>query len=90
VIELSGKSKGELVLECDELWSVGKETGQTNQIERFNNTLRQRISRLVRKFLSFSKNLENDIEAIWVFSHINFLKNWSTKHVLYSDSLTFS
>jgi insertion element IS1 protein InsB len=34
---------------------VGKETGQTNHIERCNNTLRQRISRLVRKTLSFSK-----------------------------------
>lgn len=34
---------------------VGKESGQTNHIERLNNTLRQRISRLVRKTLSFSK-----------------------------------
>ena len=29
--------------------AVGKETGQTNHIERLNNTFRQRISRLVRK-----------------------------------------
>jgi IS1 family transposase len=29
--------------------SVGKETGKTNHIERLNCTLRQRISRLVRK-----------------------------------------
>jgi IS1 family transposase len=29
--------------------AVGKDTGQTNDIERFNNTMRQRISRLVRK-----------------------------------------
>jgi insertion element IS1 protein InsB len=36
--------------------AVGKETGQTNHIERFNNTLRQRIGRLVRKTFSFSKN----------------------------------
>lgn len=35
--------------------TVGKETGQTAHIERLNNTLRQRISRLVRKTLSFSK-----------------------------------
>ena len=35
--------------------SVGKETGQTAHIERWNNTLRQRISRYVRKTLSFSK-----------------------------------
>ncbi len=35
--------------------ALGKETGQTNHIERLNNTFRQRISRLVRKSLSFSK-----------------------------------
>lgn len=34
---------------------VGKETGLTNHVERLNNTLRQRISRFVRKALSFSK-----------------------------------
>ena len=48
---------------------VGKETGKTNHIERLNNTLRQRISRLVRKTLSFSKKLENHIGAIWYFVH---------------------
>jgi IS1 transposase len=50
-------------------FAVGKETGLTNYIERFNNTLRQRISRLVRKTLSFSKKLENQIGAIWNFIH---------------------
>jgi insertion element IS1 protein InsB len=34
---------------------VGKDTGETAHIERLNNTLRQRLSRLVRKTLSFSK-----------------------------------
>jgi IS1 family transposase len=34
---------------------VGKETGETNHVERLNNTIRQRFSRLVRKSLSFSK-----------------------------------
>jgi len=34
---------------------VGKEQGQTNHVERLNNTLLQRMSRLVRKALSFSK-----------------------------------
>ncbi len=34
---------------------VGKESGQTAHVERWNNTLRQRISRFVRKTLSFSK-----------------------------------
>lgn len=36
---------------------VGKETGQTNHIERFNNTIRQRLARFVRKTLSFSKSM---------------------------------
>ncbi len=49
--------------------SVGKESGKTNHIERFNLTMRQRISRLVRKTLSFSKKLENHIGAIWNFVH---------------------
>lgn len=49
--------------------AVGKETGKTSYVERFNNTLRQRVSRLVRKTLSFSKSLENHIGAIWYFVH---------------------
>ena len=49
--------------------AVGKETGQTALIERLNNTLRQRCSRLVRKTLSFSKKLSNHIGAIWYFIH---------------------
>jgi len=35
---------------------VGKETGQTTHIERWNNTLRQRLARFVRETLSFSKS----------------------------------
>lgn len=38
-------------------------------IERLNNTLRQRCSRLVRKALFFSKKLRNHIEAIGSFIH---------------------
>ena len=34
---------------------VGKETGETAHVERLNNTVRQRLSRLVRRTLSFSK-----------------------------------
>ena len=37
---------------------MGKESGQTNHVERLNNTLRQRISLAsgeIRKCLSFSK-----------------------------------
>jgi len=49
--------------------AVGKETGLTNHIERLNNTFRQRVSRLVRESLSFSKKLNNHIGAIWYFIH---------------------
>jgi insertion element IS1 protein InsB len=49
--------------------AVGKESGLTNRIERFNCTMRQRISRLVRKTLSFSKKVDNHVGAIWSFIH---------------------
>lgn len=48
---------------------VEKGSGKTNSIESFNCTMRQRVSRLVRKTLSFSKKLVNHIGAIWNFIH---------------------
>jgi insertion element IS1 protein InsB len=57
------------VLPSNRHHAVGKDTGLTSYIERFNNTLRQRVSRLVRQTLSFSKNLENHISSIWNFIH---------------------
>ena len=36
--------------------AVGKDSGLTAHVERFNNTLRQRLARFVRKSLSFSKS----------------------------------
>ena len=52
-----------------------KHARQTNHIERFNNTLRQRVSRLVRDTLSFSKKLANHIGAIKYFiCHYNLEK----------------
>jgi insertion element IS1 protein InsB len=48
---------------------------KTNHLERFNNTLRQRVSRLVRETLSFSKKLANHIGAITLFiCHNNLTK----------------
>ncbi|NJK35898.1 MAG: IS1 family transposase [Oscillatoriales cyanobacterium SM2_2_1] len=49
--------------------AVGKDAGKTSYIERLNNTSRQRVGRLVRKTLSFSKKLINHIGAIWYFVH---------------------
>jgi len=47
--------------------AAGKDSGNTNHIERLNGTIRQRVSRLVRKSLSFSKKLSNHIGAIGYF-----------------------
>ncbi len=54
---------------CSANQAVGKSSGRTNHIERLNCTLRQRVSRLVRSTMSFSKKLENHIGAIWTFVH---------------------
>ena len=48
---------------------------KTNHIERFNNTLRQRVSRLVREALAFSKKLVHHIGAIKLFiCHYNLTR----------------
>jgi insertion element IS1 protein InsB len=55
--------------------AITKKARKTNHIERFNNTLRQRLSRLVRATLSFSKKVENHIGAIQFFiCHYNLEK----------------
>lgn len=45
------------VLPKEQHQPCGKKEGETNHVERFNLTLRQRIGRLVRKTLSFSKSV---------------------------------
>ena len=68
-----------------QLTQCGKEEGQTNHIERFNNTLRQRVSRLVRQTLSFSKKLTNHAGAIWDLVHDynrNIYQKLQKKHPL--------
>src|SRR5690349_20656509 len=55
--------------------TISKEARNTNHVERFNGTLRQRLSRLVRSALSFSKNLTNHIGAIRYFiCHYNLTR----------------
>jgi insertion element IS1 protein InsB len=55
--------------------AITKKARKTNHIERFNNTLRQRVSRFVRETLSFSKKLVNHIGAIKYFiCHYNLSK----------------
>ena len=55
------------ILEEERHLAAGKQKGYTNHIERFNNTMRQRCSRLVRKTSAFSKKMENHIRAIKYF-----------------------
>ena len=55
--------------------AMTKSARKTNHIERFNNTLRQRVSRLVRETLSFSKKLAHHIGAIKYFiCHYNLTR----------------
>ena len=44
-------------------------SGQTNHVERFNNTLRQRLARFVRQTLSFSKADEMHEICLRLFLH---------------------
>jgi insertion element IS1 protein InsB len=54
---------------------ITKAAHKTNSVERFNGTLRQRLSRLVRSALSFSKKLTNHIGAIRYFiCHYNLTR----------------
>jgi len=63
------------VIPAERHQAITKKARKTNHIERFNNTLRQRLSRLVRDTLSFSKKVENHIGAIKFFiCHYNLEK----------------
>jgi IS1 family transposase len=55
--------------------AIPQKARKTHHMERFNNTLRQRVSRLVRETLSFSKKLANHIGAIKYFiCHYNLTR----------------
>jgi insertion element IS1 protein InsB len=55
--------------------AITKHARKTNHIERFNKTMRQRVSRLVRDTLAFSKKLANHIGAIKYFiCHYNLTR----------------
>lgn len=47
--------------------AVGKDSGLTAHVERFNNTIRQRLARFVRKTLSFSKSEHMHLICLHLF-----------------------
>jgi insertion element IS1 protein InsB len=57
------------VIPVEPYTAVGKETGETAHVERWNNTLRQRLARFVRKTLSFSKSLFMHDACLNLFLH---------------------
>jgi len=52
------------VIPAERQKAITKPARQTKHIERFKNALRQRVSRLVRETLSFSKKLAHHIGAL--------------------------
>jgi insertion element IS1 protein InsB len=57
--------------------AVGKETGETAHVERWKNTLRQRVARFVGKTLSFSKSLMMHDLCLRLFLHRSHLERAS-------------
>jgi Transposase and inactivated derivatives, IS1 family len=55
------------VIPEEQLTQVGKETGETAHIERWNCTLRQRLGRFVRETFSFSKIMPMHILCLDLF-----------------------
>jgi insertion element IS1 protein InsB len=63
------------MIPAEQHWAITKQARQTNHSERFNNTLRQRVSRLVRETLSLAKTLAHHIGAIKYFiCHYNLTR----------------
>lgn len=59
----------QLVIPPEQHSALGKESGETAHIERWNNTLRQRLARFVRKTLSFSKSEVTHEICLFLFLH---------------------
>ncbi len=57
------------VIPAEQHTAVGIRSGQTAHVERLNNTLRQRMGRLVRQTLSFSKSLTMYDACVRLFLH---------------------
>ena len=58
-----------LVIPEEQHTACGKGTGETAHVERWNNTLRQRLGRFTRKSLSFSKSRLMHEACLRLFLH---------------------
>ena len=56
--------------------AVGKERGETAHVERWNNTLRQRLARFVRMTLSFSTSVVMHGVCLLLFLH-RYNREWA-------------
>lgn len=90
-VPLSLKAQALVLTDCWDAYALAipsnqhvaceKQSGQVSLIERFNCTLRQRVSRLVRKSLSFSKSDWFHQEAIKYFiAHYNLERQKLFEH----------
>ncbi len=68
--------------------AISKLTRKINHSGRFNNTLRPRVSRLVRMALSFSRKLANHIGAIKLFICHYYLERAAAESEPYMDIAT--
>ena len=59
----------QVVLPPEQHTACGKESGERAHVERWNNTLRQRLARFVRKTLSFSKSDIMHEICLFLFLH---------------------
>ena len=59
----------QVIIPSEQHTAVGKESGETAHVERWNNTLRQRLARFVRKTLSFSKSDVMHEICLFLFLH---------------------
>jgi IS1 family transposase len=58
-----------VVIPAEQHTATGKESGLTAHVERWNNTLRQRLGRFVRKSLSFSESEAMHELSLRLFLH---------------------
>jgi IS1 family transposase len=66
----------QLVIPEEQHTACGKDSGETAHVERWNNTLRQRLARFVRKTLSFSK-----CETMHEICLLLFLHRYNREHL---------